>query len=75
MLRLGGLKVQLAQSNCVGKFKGKGRAETLVLTKDDLGIEGTKGDKPIREHWIGNQVKLRAQLLLEVGLYIRGFQS
>ena len=39
MLRLGGLKVQLAQVNCVGEFKGKGRvAESLVMTKDDLEV-------------------------------------
>ena len=45
-------------------------AESLVMTKDDLEIEGTKGDEAIQERWIENQVKLRARLLLEVGLYI-----
>ena len=45
-------------------------AESLVMTKDDLEVEGTKGDEAIQERWIENQVKLRARLLLEVGLYI-----
>ena len=45
-------------------------AESLVMTKDDLEIEGTKGNEAIQECWIENQVKLRARLLLEVGLYI-----
>ena len=45
-------------------------AESLVITKDDLEIEGTKGDKAIQECWFENQVKLRAQLLLKIGLYI-----
>ena len=45
-------------------------AESLVITKDDLEIEGTKGDEAIQERWIENQVKLRARLLLGVGLYI-----
>ena len=41
------------------------------MTKDDLEIEGTKkGSEAIQERWIENQVKLRARLLLEVGLYI-----
>ena len=34
------------------------------------GFEGTKRDEAIQERWIENQVKLRARLLLEVGLYI-----
>ena len=38
MLRSGGLKVRLAQGNCVGEFKGKGVAESLVMTKDDLEV-------------------------------------
>ena len=70
MLRSGGLKVRLAQVDCVGEFKGKGVAESLVMTKDDLGFEGTKGGEAIQERWIENQVKLRARLLLGVGLYI-----
>ena len=46
-------------------------AESLVMTKDDLeDFEGNKGDEAIQERWIENQVKLRARLLLEVGLYI-----
>ena len=50
--------------------KVSGVAESLVMTKDDLEIEGTKGDEAVQERWIENQVKLRARLLLEVGLYI-----
>ena len=50
--------------------KVRGVAESLVMTKDDLEIEGTKGSEAIQERWIENQVKLRARLLLEVGLYI-----
>ena len=38
VLRLGGLKVRLAQGNCIGEFKGRGVAESLVMTKDDLEI-------------------------------------
>ena len=39
MLRSGGLKVRLAQGNCVGEFEGKrGVAESLVMTKDDLEV-------------------------------------
>ena len=45
-------------------------AESLVLTKDDLEELRGQGDEAIQEHWIENQVKLRARLLLEVGLYI-----
>ena len=48
-----------------------GIAESLVMTKERLrGFEGTKGDEAVQERWIENQVKLRARLLLEVGLYI-----
>ena len=43
----------------------------MVITKDGLEIKGTKGDEAIQECWIENQVKLRAQLLLKVGLYIQ----
>ena len=35
-------------------------AESLVMTKDDLEFEGTKGSEAIQERWIENQVKLRA---------------
>ena len=47
VLRSGGLKVRLAQVDCVGEFKGKGVAESLVMTKDDLEFEGTKGGEAI----------------------------
>ena len=46
--------------DCVGEFKGKGVVESLVITKDDLEFEGTKGGEAIQERWIENQVKLRA---------------
>ena len=36
LLRSGGLKVRLAQVDCVGEFKVRGVAESLVMTKDDL---------------------------------------
>ena len=32
--------------------KMRGVAESLVMTKDDLEIEGTKGDEAIQERWI-----------------------
>ena len=50
--------------------KVRGVAESLVMTKDDLEVRGDKGGEAIQERWIENQVKLRARLLLEVGLYI-----
>ena len=51
--------------------KVRGVAESLVMTKDDFrDFEGTKGGEAIQERWIENQVKLKARLLLEVGLYI-----
>ena len=48
----------------------RGVAESLVMTKDDLEFRGDKGGEAVQERWIENQVKLRARLLLEVGLYI-----
>ena len=45
-------------------------AKSLVMTKDDLEDLRGQRDEAIQEHWIENQVKLRARLLLEVGLYI-----
>jgi hypothetical protein len=42
----------------------------LVMTKDDLEDLRGQRDEAIQEHWIENQVKLKARLLLEVGLYI-----
>ena len=36
--------MRLAQVDCIGEFKGKGVAKSLVMTKDDLeDLEGTKG--------------------------------
>ena len=44
LLRSGGLKVQLAQGNCVGKFKGKGCGKVFGNNQRQLrGFEGTKG--------------------------------
>ena len=44
--------------------------KSLVMTKDDLEDLRGQRDEAVQECWIENQVKLRAQLLLEVGLYI-----
>ena len=44
--------------------------ESLVMTKDDLEDLRGQRDEAVQECWIENQVKLRARLLLEVGLYI-----
>ena len=43
VLRSGGLKVRLAQGNCLASSEVRGVAESLVMTKDDLEFEGTKG--------------------------------
>ena len=45
-------------------------AKSLVVTKDDLEDLRGQRDEAIQERWIENQVKLRARLLLGVGLYI-----
>ena len=45
-------------------------AKSLVMTKDDLEDLRGQRDEAVQERWIENQVKLRARLLLEVGLYI-----
>ena len=64
------LRCDLHKLTVLASSKVRGVAESLVMTKDDLEIEGTKGSEAIQERWIENQVKLRARLLLEVGLYI-----
>ena len=64
------LRCDLHKLTVLASSKIRGVAESLVMTKDDLEIEGTKGGEAIQERWIENQVKLRARLLLEVGLYI-----
>ena len=64
------LRCDLHKLTVLASSKVRGVAESLVMTKDDLEIEGTKGNEAIQERWIENQVKLRARLLLEVGLYI-----
>ena len=64
------LRCDLHKLTVLASSKVRGVAESLVVTKDDLRIEGAKGDEAIQERWIENQVKLRARLLLGVGLYI-----
>ena len=64
------LRCDLHKLTVLASSKVRGVAESLVMTKDDLEIEGTRGSEAIQERWIENQVKLRARLLLEVGLYI-----
>ena len=64
------LRCNLHKLTVLASSKVRGVAESLVITKDGLEIKGTKGDEAIQECWIENQVKLRAQLLLKVGLYI-----
>jgi hypothetical protein len=64
------LRCDLHKLTVLASSKVRGVAESLVMTKDDLEIEGIKGGEAIQERWIENQVKLRARLLLEVGLYI-----
>ena len=51
-------------------LKVREMAESLVMTKDDLEDLRGQRDEAIQERWIENQVKLKARLLLEVGLYI-----
>ena len=64
------LRCDLHKLTVLASSKVRRVAESLVITKDDLEIEGTKGSEAIQERWIENQVKLRARLLLGVGLYI-----
>ena len=64
------LKCDLHKLTVLASSKVREMVESLVMTKDDLEIEGTEGGEAIQERWIENQVKLRARLLLEVGLYI-----
>ena len=45
-------------------------AKSLVMAKDNLEDLRGQRDEAIQERWIENQVKLKAQLLLKVGLYI-----
>ena len=61
------LRCDLHKLTVLASSRVRGVVESLVMTKDDLEIEGTKGSEAIQERWIENQVKLRAQLLLEVG--------
>ena len=67
------LRCDLHKSNCVGEFKGKGNGRVFGNDqKMTLGDLKGQGDEAIQERWIENQVKLRAQLLLEMGLiYMR----
>ena len=44
VLRSGGLKVRLAQGDCVGEFKGKGGDRVFGNDKDDLeDLRGQRG--------------------------------
>ena len=54
------LRCDLHKLTVLASSKIRGVAESLVMTKDDLESEGTKGSEAIQERWIENQVKLRA---------------
>ena len=64
------LRCDLHKVTVLASSKVREMAKSLVMTKDDLEDLRGQRDEAIQEHWIGNQVKLRARLLLEVGLYI-----
>ena len=64
------LRCDLHKVTVLASSKVREVAESLVITKDDLEDLRGQRDEAIQEHWIENQVKLKARLLLEVGLYI-----
>ena len=64
------LRCDLHKLTVLASSKVREMAKSLVMTKDDLEDLRGQRDEAIQEHWIENQVKLRARLLLEVGLYI-----
>ena len=65
------LRCDLHKVTVLASSKGEGSGRAFGNDQRRLrGFEGTKGNEAIQERWIGNQVKLRARLLLEVGLYI-----
>ena len=43
-----------------GKFNSRGGSRVFGNTKDDLGGLRGQRDEAIQEHWIENQVKLKA---------------
>jgi hypothetical protein len=47
VLRSGGLKVRLAQGNCVGEFKGKGRDG--VFGSDQRRLRDLKGQREMKQ--------------------------
>ena len=64
------LRCDLHKVTVLASSKVREVAKSLVMTKDNLDDLRGQRDEAIQERWIGNQVKLRARLLLEVGLYI-----
>ena len=64
------LRCDLHKLTVLASSKVREMAKSLVITKDDLEDLRRQRDEAIQERWIENQVKLRARLLLEVGLYI-----
>ena len=64
------LRCDLHKITVLASSKVREVAKSLVMTKDDLEDLRGQRDEAIQERWIENQVKLRARLLLEVGLYI-----
>ena len=64
------LRCDLHKITVLASSKVREMAESLAITKDNLEDLRGQGDEAVQECWIENQVKLRARLLLEVGLYI-----
>ena len=64
------LRCDLHKITVLASSKVREVAKSLVMTKDDLEDLRGQRDEAIQERWIENQVKLRARLLLELGLYI-----
>ena len=64
------LRCDLHKLTVLASPKGKGGGK--VFGNDQRRLRGFEGqrDEAVQERWIENQVKLRARLLLEVGLYI-----
>ena len=64
------LRCDLHKVTVLASLKAREVAKSLIMTKDDLEDLRGQRDEAIQERWIENQVKLKAQLLLKVGLYI-----
>ena len=62
------LRCDLHKLTVLASSKVREMAKSLVMTKDDLEDLRGQRDEAVQEHWIENQVKLKARLLLEVGL-------